>query len=115
MQQLEFLQKYCYQFTRKYKPISEYPSSSRDFSFVIEDLQVVHEIIDMLNDITDEIIKDSFIFDYYKDSKRSLIKLGYRFIFQSHTKTLSDLEINKKVNEILSPILEIDGVSIPGM
>ena len=98
-----------------YKSISEYPSSSRDFSFVIEDLQIVHEIIDMLNDISDEIIKDSFIFDYYKDDKRKIIKLGYRFIFQSHLKTLSDPEVNKKVNEILSPILEIDGVSIPGI
>jgi len=98
-----------------YKPISEYPASSRDFSFVIEDLQVVHEVIDMLNNISDEIIKDSFLFDYYKDDKRKIIKLGYRFIFQSHLKTLSDSETNKKVNEILSPILEIEGVSIPGM
>jgi phenylalanyl-tRNA synthetase beta chain len=98
-----------------YKPISEYPSSARDFSFVIEDMQVVHEIIDMLDNISDKIIKDSFLFDYYKDDKRKIIKLGYRFIFQSHLKTLSDTEINKKVNEILSPILEIDGVSIPGM
>ena len=98
-----------------YKPISEYPSSSRDFSFVIEDLQVVHEIIDMLDNISDDIIKDSFLFDYYKDDKRKIIKLGYRFIFQSHLMTLSDSEINKKVNEILSPVLEIDTVSIPGM
>ena len=98
-----------------YKPISEYPSSSRDFSFVIEDVQAVNEIIDMLNNISDEIIKDSFIFDFYKDDKRKITKLGYRFIFQSHQKTLSDSEINKKVHEILSPILEIDRVSIPGM
>tara|TARA_B100000900_G_scaffold415115_1_gene443866 strand:+ start:2585 stop:4483 length:1899 start_codon:yes stop_codon:yes gene_type:complete len=98
-----------------YKPISEYPSSTRDFSFVIEEVQSVNEIIDMLNNISDEIIKDSFIFDYYKDDKREIIKLGYRFIFQSHLKTLSDFEINKKVNEILSPILKIDGISIPGM
>ena len=41
-----------------YKPISEYPSSARDFSFVIEDSQVVHEILDMLDNISDEIIKD---------------------------------------------------------
>ena len=99
----------------KYKPISEYPSSARDFSFVIEDLQVVHEILDKLDSISDEIIKDSFLFDYYKDDKRKIIKLGYRFGFQSHLKTLSDSEINKKVNEILSPILEFDRVSIPGM
>ena len=98
-----------------YKPISEYPSSTRDFSFVIENQQVVHEIIGMLNNISDEIIKDSFIFDFYKDDKRKIIKIGYRFIFQSHLKTLSDIEINKKVNEILNPILKIDRVSIPGM
>ena len=98
-----------------YKPISEYPSSSRDFSFVIEDVQAVNEIIDMLNNISDEIIKDSFLFDFYKDDKRKITKLGYRFIFQSHLKTLSDSEINKKIYEILSPILEIDRVSIPGM
>ena len=98
-----------------YQPISEYPSSTRDFSFVIEDVQVVNKIIDMLKNISDEIIKDSFLFDYYKDDKRKIIKLGYRFIFQSHLKTLSDSEINKKVNEILSPILEMDRVFIPGM
>ena len=98
-----------------YKPISEYPSSTRDFSFVIEDVQVVNKIIDMLKNISDEIIKDSFLFDYYKDDKRKIIKLGYRFIFQSHLKTLSDSEINKKVNEILNPILEMDRVFIPGM
>ena len=92
-----------------YKPISEYPSSTRDFSFVIEDCAVVNEIIDMLNNISDEIIKDSFIFDFYKDDKRKIIKLGYRFIFQSHLKTLSDSEINKKVNEILSPYLKLIG------
>jgi phenylalanyl-tRNA synthetase beta chain len=99
----------------KYKPISEYPSSTRDFSFVIEDVQVVREILDMLDNISDEIIKDSFLFDYYKDDKRKIIKLGYRFIFQSHLKTLSDSEINKKVSEILSPILKLNGVTIPGM
>lgn len=98
-----------------YKPISEYPVSSRDFSFVIEDVNVVYKIIDMLENISDEIIKDSFLFDFYKDDKRKIIKLGYRFIFQSHLMTLSDSEINKKVNEILSPILEFDGISIPGM
>ena len=98
-----------------YKPISEYPSSSRDFSFLIEDLQVFYKVINLLDGISDTLIKDSFMFDYYKDDKRKIIKLGYRFVFQSHLKTLSDTEINKKVNEILSPILEIDKVSIPGM
>jgi len=99
----------------KYKPISEYPSSTRDFSFSIDDSKIVNKIIEMLEEISDEIIKNSFLFDYYRDEKTQIVKLGYRFIFQSQSKTLSDSEIKNIVNKILKPILEIDGVSIPGM
>ena len=98
-----------------YKPVSEYPSSVRDFSFSIHDLSLVNEDISIIGKISDEIIKHSFIFDFYKNDKTGIVKLGCRFIFQSHKMTLSDLEINNKVNEILTPILKIDGISIPGM
>lgn len=98
-----------------YKSISEYPSSARDFSFLIENLDAVNKVINILEKAEDKIIENSFIFDYYKNNKTKTIKLGYRFIFQSKHKTLSDSEIKKVVNKILEPILEIDGVSIPGM
>ena len=98
-----------------YKPVSEYPSSTRDFSFSIDDMQTVNKVITLLDGVSDEIIKDSFIFDFYKNDKTKIVKLGYRYIFQSNLKTLSDLEINEKVKEILNPILKIKGVSIPGM
>ena len=99
----------------KYKPISEYPLSKRDFSFSINELSKVDEVINILDNISDEIIKNSFMFDFYKNDSIGIVKLGYRFIFQSHYKTLSDLDINNKVEEILNPILKIEGVSIPGM
>ena len=98
-----------------YKSVSEYPSSTRDFSFSIKDLNKVNAVITLLDGISDEIIKDSFIFDFFKDYKTTTIKLGYRCIFQSNLKTLSDEEVNIKVQEILGPILKIEGVSIPGM
>ena len=98
-----------------YKPVSEYPSSIRDFSFSIDNLTKVNEVISMLEKVSDKIIKSSFIFDFYKNDKAKIVKIGYRCIFQSNIKTLSDREINKKVQEILNPILKIDGVSIPGM
>ena len=98
-----------------YKPISEYPSSKRDFSFSISDISKVNEVIKLLDNISDAIIKDSFMFDFYKNEKKDTVKLGYRFIFQSHFKTLSDEEINMKVNEIISPIIKLKGVFIPGM
>ena len=98
-----------------YKPISDYPSSTRDFSFSIDDLSQVKKIINILDEVSDDIIKNSYIFDFYKNEKTKTVKLGYRFIFQSHVKTLSDVEINDKVQNILGPILQMEGVSIPGM
>lgn len=99
----------------KYIPISEFPSSTRDFSFSITNLSKVNEVIEILDNTSDSIIKNAFVFDFFKNEKTDTVKLGYRFIFQSNSKTLSDEEINKKVNEIIGPILELDGVSIPGM
>ena len=99
----------------KYKPISEFPSSTRDLSFSIINLSQVDKVLKILDDISDEIIKKSFVFDFYKNEKTGAVKLGYRFIFQASSKTLSDEEINKKVIEIIKPIIELQGVSIPGM
>jgi phenylalanyl-tRNA synthetase beta chain len=98
-----------------YKPVSEYPSSTRDFSFLIDDLHKVNLVITLLDEVSDELIRDSFIFDFYKNDKTKIVKLGFRCIFQSNLKTLSDIEVNVKVKEILDPILKIEGVSIPGM
>jgi phenylalanyl-tRNA synthetase beta chain len=99
----------------KYIPISEFPSSTRDFSFSITNLSKVNEVIKILENTSDSIIKNSFVFDFFKNDKTETVKLGYRFIFQSNTKTLSDEEINKTVNRIIAPIIELDGVSIPGL
>jgi len=98
-----------------YKTVSEYPSSSRDFSFSIDNLHQVDTVIALINQVSGDIIKDSFIFDFYKNDREKIVKIGYRCIFQSRFKTLSDLEINNKVQEILSPIIKLKGVSIPGM
>ena len=98
-----------------YKPVSEYPSSTRDFSFSIDDMSKVHKVINELEKVSENIIKNSYIFDFYKNEKTKIVKLGCRFIFQSNHKTLSDIEINAKVQEILNPLLIMDGVSIPGM
>jgi phenylalanyl-tRNA synthetase beta chain len=99
----------------KYKPVSQYPSSTRDFSFAITNLSKVSEIIKYFEQLSDETIKDSFIFDFYKNIKANSIKIGYRLVFQSTTKTLSEKDIQKKVTEVLDPVLKMDGVSIPGM
>ena len=99
----------------KYKQISELPSSNRDFSFLIDDFSSVAEVLKYLEDMDGKYLKDSFMFDFYKNEKNKELKIGYRMIFQSNTKTLSDKEIQDSVLNILKPILSLKGVSIPGM
>ncbi len=99
----------------KYQSVSEFPSSTRDFSFSISDIKKYDAVINHLTDLNDKNLKDAFIFDFYENKKLNEIKVGIRFIFQSTLNTLSEEEIQKSVNKLLKPIVDLEGVSIPGL
>ena len=99
----------------KYQSVSEFPSSTRDFSFSITDIKKYDEVINHLSDLNDKNLKDAFIFDFYENKKLNEIKVGIRFIFQSTFSTLSEEDIQKSVNKLLKPIVDLEGVSIPGL
>jgi len=98
----------------KYSPISEFPSSTRDFSFSISKSHSVNEVISYFDSLSQENLKKVFLFDFYKNEKTNEVKLGYRLVFQSFTKTLSDNEIRDHVLKILKPVLRKEGVEIQG-
>ena len=97
-----------------YNPISEYPSSNRDLSFSIKNEAELKELIDILIGFDQDLIKESFIFDYYYDKTNAITKLGVRYIFQSSERTLQDSEIDQVIDEIIKNALTIDSVSLPG-
>ncbi len=99
----------------KYKSVSEYPSSSRDFSFSIMNESDYGKFISYFSDLKMKNLKDLFIFDFYKNERNSEIKVGVRLIFQSASSTLSEEEIQSDVDKILKPIINLKGVSIPGL
>lgn len=99
----------------KYQPVSEFPSSARDFSFSIKNLEIFNLVISHIEKFDDENLKESFIFDFYRNEKLGEIKLGIRLIFQSPTKTLSDSDIQMSIDNILKPVINLDGVFIPGL
>ena len=41
--------------------------------------------------------------------------MGYRFIFKSNTKTLTENHINESLLKLINAVLQIDGVSVPGL
>ena len=99
----------------KYKPISEFPSSVRDISYLIKDSSMTNSLQDIIFDHKDPILKDVFIFDYYQNKKTNEIKMGFRFTFKSHHKTLTVDEIDNAIELIISKTLKISSIEIPGI
>lgn len=99
----------------KYVPISEFPSSNRDLSFSIKDFSKCKQLEDLILNYRDKLLKEVFVFDYYKNEKTSEIKIGFRFIFQSKESTITDTEVIEVMNSVISDALKIDTVNIPGL
>jgi phenylalanyl-tRNA synthetase beta chain len=99
----------------KYSPVSEFPSSSRDLSFSIKNIDKYYEIQDYLLAYKSYLIKEIFIFDFYNNQKNNEIKLGFRFIFQSTTSTITENEVNNVMEDIIKYTIAIDSVTIPGL
>ena len=99
----------------KYERVSDFPSSYRDLSFLIKDPVRVNEVISMIEKQKSETLKKSFMFDFYDNKDSNEIKIGYRFLFQSQVKTLTDADIERELKNIINQILSIESVSIPGL
>ena len=98
----------------RYEEISDYPSSMRDFSFMVSDLNTINKISQKIFNFESKILKDAFLFDFYENVAKHQVKAAYRFIFQDFSKTLTDDEINQELEPLLSEILKLKNVSIPG-
>ena len=100
---------------KKYKKISDFPSTLRDLSFAIDKPEKYDELYNVLSNYNNEYLKESYIFDFFHNQKLNQLKVGFRFIFQSVDKTLQDSEIDLIINDIISIGLEVDSVEIPGL
>jgi phenylalanyl-tRNA synthetase beta chain len=99
----------------KFNPISEYPSSSRDLSFSIKNLDKYCELEEHLFNYQHDLIKEIFIFDFFDNKKNNEIKIGFRFTFQSKISTITEGDVNSVMEKIIKSSLAIDSVSIPGL
>ena len=100
---------------KKYIPISSFPSSVRDLSFAVADKEKYHDLQNLLLDYKNILIKEIFIFDFYHNEDKDEIKIGFRFVFQSNSSTITEGEVNNIMNEIIEKALSIPYVEIPGL
>jgi phenylalanyl-tRNA synthetase beta chain len=99
----------------EYRPISDLPSSIKDISYSVKDFTKIKDLTDLLLNYQSDIVKNVFIFDYFKNEKTEEIKIGFRFVFQSKIATLTASEIDVIYNEIIIKSSDIKGITIPGI
>ena len=97
-----------------YIPISDFPSSTRDLSFVLSDESKINKIEDIIYNFKSINLKNAFVFDFYNDRKNDQIKIGFRFVFNSINKTLTVDDVDKEIDDIVTLCMEIGGVDVPG-
>ena len=98
-----------------YQKISEQPSSYRDISYSISEADDFMKLDDLISNYNNKYLKDCFMFDYYLDNKAGLLKVAYRFIFQSKSETLQENQVDEILNDIISITTKPASVDIPGM
>lgn len=98
-----------------YRPISDFPSSTRDLSYSIKDFSNCTYLQEYILNFRRDILKEVFIFDYFLNEKNSEIKIGFRFIFQDQKSTVTESQVNDIMDVIISETTKLNGVNIPGL
>ena len=96
---------------------SDFPASYRDLSFSLSDLEKVRTLTELAKATTanQDLLTESFIFDFFQNKKLNLLKLGFRFKFQATDKSLTDEEIDQIMDKLISDTMALDGISIEGL
>ncbi len=100
---------------KKFSQISDLPFSSRDLSFSIKDFSSRQDLEKYVLGYEHELLKEKFIFDYFYNENNAEIKIGFRFIFQSLNSTITEIQVNNVMNDIIRDTEKIKGVTIPGL
>ena len=83
------------------------PSSTRDISYAVESEDGLRLLIDNINDYSSDLLKKLFIFDFYVNKNKNIIKIGFRFVFQSKSKSINVDDIEKEINPLIKKTTSI--------
>jgi phenylalanyl-tRNA synthetase beta chain len=91
---------------KAYKPLPKYPAVTRDIALLVEDAVLVAEIEDIILKQGGNMVESIKLFDVYKgkqipEGKKSI---AYSIVYRLESKTLTDSEVNKVHDKILSSL-----------
>ena len=94
--------------TKAYKPLPKYPSTSRDIAMLVEEDIAVGAMKAVIHDAGKSLLEKVELFDIYRgkqveDGKKSC---AFSLTYRSPDKTLTDEEVGKVHNEVLTALKE---------
>lgn len=98
----------------KYKPLPKFPAVTRDMAFILDDSILVQQIEDIIKKQGGNMLESFKLFDIYKgkqipEGKKSV---AYSITYRSESKTLTDKEVEKVHNKILSSLEHMLGAEL---
>jgi len=99
------LQKHCSD-KKDYEQISYHPPALRDISGVVSEELEIEEIVEAIENSSNELLKSVEVFDVYKGKGIASDKksVSFHLIYQSEEKTLDSKTIDSMVNELLNKL-----------
>jgi len=96
--------------TIQYKPYSKFPSVRRDLSILLTADHTYEDVLQAITLAKNPHLQAVELFDYYTGEKikKDEKSLAISFIFQDHTKTLLDNEVNDVMDNIIEQLKQLN-------
>src|SRR5262249_13622766 len=91
----------------RYQPVSNFPSSEKDLSFIFPENINYNEVIREIKKAAGQNLREVNVFDIYQSAeleKKKRKSVGFSLIFQSLTKTLESKEIERMLKNIIEKV-----------
>lgn len=95
---------------KKFEPLPEYPSVSRDISLWIYGKTGVGDILSIIEKEKPHNLIDVSLLDLYEEKERR--SAAYRLVFRSAKKTLTDEEVDAELQKVLKKLSSLQEVEI---
>ena len=94
--------------TKSYNPLPKYPSTSRDIAWIVKDEVFVKQIEDIIKANGEDLVESYKLFDVYKGAQieEGHKSIAYSITYRSKDKTLTDEDVAKVHEKILSELSE---------
>ena len=97
-----------------FKPLSKFPTVTRDFSFVCDDGLEIGKIEDIITHSAGKLLNEVKLFDIYRSEQigKGKKSVAFRLVLRADDHTLTDDETEKITNKVLNDLKYKLGIGI---